>query len=117
MKSVPTTLYRAVRRPDGRYVCVDAEYLSQTSKVVRTEGDYLIAVGQGWCDHPDEAMARLEAEEEQLSTDAGVRNFDDRHLSENAKAEADEAVSGTIRHVAEIPVAPKRGRPKKITAA
>jgi hypothetical protein len=111
----PTTLYRALRRPDGRYVCIDLDYLTQTTKVVREIGDYYLAKSLGWCDHPSDALARLDAEEEQRANDAAVRNFDDRHLSERARAEADEAVSHTIRHVADIPVAPKRGRgrPKK----
>jgi hypothetical protein len=117
MKRLPTTLYKAMRRPDGRYVCVDAEYLTRTSKVVRTEGEYLLARSLGWCDGPQEAMAQLEKEEDEASTNAGIRNFDDRHLSDKAKAEADAAVSDTIRHIADIPVAPKKGRPKKPAAA
>lgn len=113
-EDLPTTLFRSVRRSDGRHVCIDADHLAHTTKIVRDMADYHLAKSLGWHDHPTEAHAALEAEEEQISTDAGVRNFDDRHLSDKAKLEAEEAERHTIRHIADIPVAPKRGRPKKI---
>lgn len=116
MKSVPTTLFRALKTPQGRHVCVDTEYLSATTKVVKTEAEYLLAASLGWCDSPQEAMAQLEREQDALSNDAAVRAFDDRHLSEAAKAEAEAVESSTLAHLPEIPAAPKRGRPKKAGA-
>lgn len=112
----PTTVYRAIRRPDGRIVCVDVDYLHETTKVVQDRAAYLLATSLGWSDHPTDAMQRKEAEEDQISEDAAVRHFDDRHLSDKAKAEAEEAESHTIRHLPEIPEAPKKGRPKKSAA-
>lgn len=110
---LPITLFRAVRRADGRHVCIDLDHLAATTKVVRTLADYHLAKSLGWHDHPNDAHKALEAEEDQLSTDAGVRNYDDRHLSEAAKDEAEAAERDTIRHMPEIPEAPKGGRKKK----
>lgn len=111
---VRTTLYKAIRLPDGRYVCVHPDHIQQTSKVVTNEADYLILIGQGWTDHPLTAMAQLEAAEDAISTDAAVRAFDDRHLSESAKAAAEQIESTTIRHLPEIPEQPKPGKRRKV---
>jgi len=114
--SLPTTLFRAVRSETGANVCIHVDYLTSTTKVVRDLREYEVAIGQGWCDHPSEAMARLEAAQDAVSTAAAVRAYDDRRLSDSAQAEADavDRAAG-FTHLAEIPEAPrKRGRPKKI---
>jgi len=109
-----TTVYKAILRPDGRHVVLDVDYLRTTTKVVATEAEYLLAKSLGWTDGPQEAMERLEAEEDQRSTDAAARAYDDQHLSDAAKAEVEAVESATIRHLPEIPAGPKkRGRPKK----
>lgn len=100
---VRTTLYKAIRLPDGRHVCVHPDHIAQTSKVVTNEADYLILVGQGWVDHPVTAMERLEKSEDEISDNAAIRAFDDRHLSEAAQAEAERVESQTIRHLPDIP--------------
>jgi hypothetical protein len=112
----PTTLYRAIRRPDGRHVCIDVDYLRETTKVVQTRSDWSLAKSLGWYEHPVAAMEALDREEEQLSTDAGVRNFDDRRLTDAAKLEAEEAERHTIRHLPDVTIPVKRGpgRPKKV---
>jgi len=117
MKSLPTTLFMAIRRSDGKNVCVDTDSLRSTTKVVRDLREYEVAIGQGWCDHPLEAMARLEAAQASLSVDAAVRAHDDRRMSEAAQAEADAADAATgFTFVPEVPEAPKkRGRPKTRT--
>lgn len=113
---LPTTLFKAIRRPDGRIVCIDTDYLTKTTKVVKDERDYVLAKSLGWCDHPSEALDRMNAEEDALSEAAALRHSDDAHMSPAALAEAAEVDATTIRHLPEIPIAPKRGRgrPRKI---
>lgn len=108
-----TTVYRAIKLATGKVVCVDAAHLQQTSKVV-TEQDYDLAKSLGWSDSPHEAMTRFEAEEQALGDEANHRAYGERNMSELAKTEAQQVESRTIRHLPEIPEAPKkRGRPKK----
>lgn len=116
MLGLPLMLYRAIRRPDGRIVCLDVAHLHETTKVVHTEPDYTLAKSLGWCDHPSDAMARKEAEEDEISTNAGIRAYDDRHLSEAARAEVEAVERRTIRHLPEIPEGPKKRRDKSAGA-
>lgn len=109
----PTTLFQAVRLQNGKNVCVELDMLTATTKVVKTEGEYDYWIGQGWTDHPQKALDRLEQQQDDASTAAAVRAYDDQHMSEKAKEEAAEVERKTSQHIAEIPVAPKRGRPKK----
>jgi hypothetical protein len=113
--SFPTTLYKAIRLPNGRNVCVDIDHLLETTKVVADVRERDLAMGQGWTDHPLTAMAQLEAEQEALSTASAVRAHDDRRMSERAKAEAAQADQATgFTFVPEVPEKKKRGRPKKM---
>jgi hypothetical protein len=109
-----TTVFKAKKLANGKVVCIDVDELRETTKVV-TAQDYDLAKSLGWCDSPKEALDRFEAEECQRGEDAAVRAYDDRRLSEQAKSEAERVESTTVRHIAEIPEAPrKRGRPKKL---
>lgn len=110
----PTTLFKAVRLQNGKNVCIEADQLHATTKVVRSAGEYEHFVSQGWTDHPQQALDRLEAEQDQASTDAAVRAYDDQHMSEAAKAEAQVVEQASVQHIAEIPEGPKkRGRKPK----
>ncbi len=110
-----TTLFKAIKRPDGKLVCLDREYLQATTKVVASAREYEIAIGQGWAESPQEALARKEASEDDLAVQAAVSASDDAHMSLAAQAEVKDLESHTLEHVLEIPEAPrKRGRPKKV---
>lgn len=111
-----TTLYKALKRPDGKLVVLDVDHLQQTTKVVEFGSrDYEILIGQGWADDPQEAMRRKEAEEDYIGQQAAVSASDDKHMSEAAQKEIADLESSTMEHLLEIPEAPKkRGRPKKI---
>ena len=104
----PTTLYRAMKLPNGQVVCVDLRVISQTSKVVRNSDEYYKAVGQGWCDHPNDALAQFERAEEAVGNAAAERAYRDLRMSEPAQREA-EAYEKTVPlvHVPEIPEARK----------
>ena len=69
----PTTLYRAMKLPNGKVVCVDLRVISQTSKVVRNADEYYKAIGQGWCSHPNEAVERFEQQEQEIGNEAARR--------------------------------------------
>ena len=107
-KGHPTTLYRAMKLPNGKVVCIDISVLSQTSKVVRSSDEYFKALGQGWCDHPDSAIAQYEREEEQIGQAAAERAYTDLRMSEKAQREA-VAYEKTVPlvHVPVIPEARK----------
>jgi hypothetical protein len=111
-----TMVYKAVKLDNGKVVCVDVEQLHQTTKVVNNQREYDIALGQGWSVGPQQAMDRFEAEECELGEAAALRAYEDQHMSPAAQAEAAQVDATTVRHLAEIPVAPKRGRgrPKKV---
>jgi hypothetical protein len=113
--SYRTTLYKGVKRPDGKLVVLDVDYLTQTSKIVeQASPEHTLALSLGWADSPQEAMARLEAAEDQIAVDAAVSASDDQHLSEKAQAEVLAYESTTLEHITDIPEAPKkRGRPRK----
>lgn len=109
-----TMLYKAFKCANGRVVCVDADYLAHTTKIVSSQGEYDLSRSLGWCDDPQAALDQFEREECQLGEDAAVRAYDDRRLSDGAKTEAQQVESTTVRHLPDIPEAPKkRGRPKK----
>ena len=108
-----TTVFKAIKLATGQVVCVHPHHLTETTKVV-TEKDYDLAKSLGWCDSPQEALDRFEHEEQQIAADAMTRQYEDRTMSDRAQTEAQAVESTTVRHLPEIPEAPrKRGRPKK----
>ena len=110
-----TTLFKALKRDNGKIVVLDPAHLSATTKVVSTEREYEIAMGQGWTDSPQDAMDRRHAYEDDIAVQAAVSASDDRHLSEAAQQDALARESQTLEHVLEIKELPrKRGRPKKV---
>jgi hypothetical protein len=109
-----TTLYKAIKLPNGRLVVIDPEHLSMTSKVFDNRGDYELALANGWTDNPRTAMERLEAAEDAISDHAAIRAADDQHMSPAALAESEAVESKTLAHLEEIPEGKKpRGRPRK----
>ena len=104
----PTTLYRALKLPNGLVVCVDATVIHKTSKVVRSSDEYYKAVGQGWCSHPREAIERFELDEQAVSNAAAERAYSDLRMSEPAQREA-EAYEKTVPLV-HVPVIPEVSR-------
>ncbi len=116
MSFVPVCLYRALKRPDGKVVCTDGDYITETCRAARTEYDYLLMIGQGWVREPQEALERFEAEEQAIGQAAAERAYADQSMSESAQSEIEAYESTTgVKHVPEVPEAvKKRGRPKKV---
>ncbi len=112
----PITLFKAIRRPDGKNVCIDVNHLGETCRVFRNERDFTLAKSLGWADSPQEAMSRLEAAQDEVSTNAAIRAYDDRRMSSEAQAESAAVEAQSPRHLEEIPVQKRRpGRPRKTT--
>ena len=63
-----------------------------------------------------DALHRYERDQKELAVLAANRAYNDRNMSEAAKAEIRAVEESSSRHVAEIPVTPikRRGRPKKV---
>ena len=110
----PTTLFKAIRLVTGKNVCIDTEHLHATTKVVKSLGEYEHFIADGWSEHPTEALERLDKAQDEQSTNAAVRAYDDRHLSEAAQAEVAAVEQTTVEHLEAIPEGPKkRGRKPK----
>jgi hypothetical protein len=98
-------LYRAMRLPNGKVVCVDASVLNETTKIVRSSDEYYKAIGQGWCSRPDVALEQYEHEAEMVGQLAAERAYTDLRKSESAQREAEAYEATTPLHVPVIPEA------------
>lgn len=107
----PRMLYKA-GRPTGTRVELVA------SLVVHSEGEERVQRGQGWAIGPDEAVQAVHDQDHELAVLAANRNYNDRGMSEKAKAESNAAEVESSQHLGEIPRTPikKRGRPVKKAA-
>ena len=112
----PKMMYKAHVRPDGINSCGEmndgifggapgaAEAWSKRCLlIVHSEQEERANLERGWRETQDEALALLEAKQENVSTAAAHRHWEDRNMSELARAEAKEADDATAEHVAEVP--------------
>jgi len=101
-------LYRAKRRPEGgrdpilEHVTVEDDQQERNMQ------------SRGWVRGPDNAIKALEDSERGLAQAAAERAYQDRLMSDRAKAEAIAVDETTISHLPEIPRTPihKKGWPK-----
>jgi len=98
-------LYRAMRLPNGKVVCVDVRVLSETTKIVRSSDEYYKSLGQGWCEEPTAALEQYEREAETVGNLAAERAYSDLRMSEAAQREAEAYEATTPLHVPIIPEA------------
>lgn len=118
----PKMLYKARRTSDGTMGVHDVnneQFANSCQKIVMNESDEAVARGQGWAVTAKEAMARYAKDEDGVSEIAAVRAYEDRNMSDAAKAEAKAVEDASSSHVAEVPEAPrvKRAYRRKIVAA
>ncbi|HEX2594754.1 MAG TPA: hypothetical protein VHL34_24840 [Rhizomicrobium sp.] len=104
-RDAPVTLFRAMKLPNGKVVCVDARVISETTKIVRNSDEYYKALGQGWCDDPAEALERFERAEETIGNLAAERAAQDLKMSALAQEEAAAYEKTVSTHVPVIPEA------------
>lgn len=123
----PTTLFKAYKGDDGVIRCMESEpfnssfttpelyrlacervkrFNEQCLKVVHDENEAKGAYAEGWRDSPKEAMDVQWAYEHAISDAAQHRAFEDRNLSEKAKAEVAAIEASTPEVLGEIPEAP-----------
>lgn len=134
----PRMLYKAERR-DGQIMCgapepkpwefqAERAYLSAVESarrftetcqaVVNSDSERSRFMEMGWRESPEEAIAFVDSREKAESQEIAHRNYDDRNLSENAKAEISAAESEAGVPLAEIPEKRRGpGRPRKEAAA
>lgn len=123
----PRLLYKAKKRPDGRVSVAETDdklfggnpgaaeqWTRGCYMEVGDEYELQKALELGWRKTQKEALEHFEAKERALGEAAAVRAWEDRNMSEGAKAEAAVVEAETFEHVAEIPRQPikRRGRPK-----
>jgi hypothetical protein len=115
----PQMLYRARKRPDGTVTLFDAdgEYARNCYKEVHSEDERQREFEAGWCPTPDDALKAFEAKEKAIADSAAHRAYEDRNMSEAAQAEVKAIEDTTAEHIAEVPVAKRRGRPPKVRVA
>lgn len=129
----PKMLFRAERRggpiecmapPPDRYEYRDdrafqhaeeaaRRFTEKCQRIVKDEREYTRAMEEGWRESPQEAIAFCNERENAISREVAHRNYDDRNLSEQAKAEITAAELEAGEPLPEIP-AKRRGRPRKI---
>jgi hypothetical protein len=111
----PRMLYHAVKRKDGVVVCIDpAIPEAQSCVIVHSEAEQSRAMEAGWRESQKEAMDWFEAKEQSIAKAAAHRNYEDRNMSEKAKAEISEAEAAAgADHLPEVKEKKRgRGRPK-----
>lgn len=105
----PAMLYRATQKNPWKF----------DQQMVRDEVAEGLAVGQGFVSGGQQAAAdAFDARQQDLSLAAAHRNYEDRNISEKARAEVNAAEQASSTHLVEIKRTPirKRGRPAKVTA-
>src|SRR5207245_5004672 len=104
----PLMLYRAKRRPEGGKDPILEQFIVEDEQQERN------MQSRGWVRGPDNAIKALEQSEHGLAQAAAERAYQDRLMSDRAKAEAAAVDETTIQHLGSIPETPihKKGWPK-----
>ena len=104
----PLMVYRASRPSTGGKTPILEHY------IVADEQEERNMRSRGFVRGPDHAIEMLEASERDLATAAAERAYQDRLMSDRAKAEAAAVDETTISHLGAIPETPihKKGWPK-----
>ena len=119
----PRMLYRARRRPDGVVSVGESSdavfggnpgsaesWTNGCQLTVNDDVELSRAAEQGWRATPAEALAHFESRERGKAEVAALRNFEDRNMSDAAKAEIAAAEAASPEHVAEVPESRRRRR-------
>lgn len=134
----PRMLYRATKGADGRFkvfesipefsrVFIDeAQYQRVKADsvafnnaavcTVQSEQEHKVRLSQGWSNTAQEAIDLAWKYEHNMQEEAARLAYQDKGLSDNAKAEKAAFEASTPDVVAEVPEAPRRGRPRKDAA-
>lgn len=109
-KPYPARMYRMTQKNPWKW---EAETASDENAQRNLESRGFVAGGLG------AAALAFDASMQNLALAAAHRNYEDRNMSEQAKAESNEAEQASSKHLGEIPRTPikKRGRPAKQTVS
>lgn len=120
----PKMLYMARQRPDGkvstgetddtqfRNVPGGAEQFTKTcQRIVRSEDELRRAKDEGWRESQAQALEHHEYLRKLVADAAAHRAYEDRNMSEPARAEAAQVDAEEFGHVAEVQEKKRRGRP------
>ncbi len=110
-KPFPSMFYKVRRADMGGGVAVVERIVAEDEAQARN------LASRGFFSGVAAAAAALEAAEQALAVAAAERNYADRHMSVDAKAEAQAADDATGAHLGSVPETPIRrrpGRPAKI---
>lgn len=99
---------------ERRCLLVD-QFNNSCHKIVPSEGDELIAKGQGWCETQEEALKHHETLQCEIGELAARAAFAVQSMSEKAQAELSAADASTEHHVVDV-VGSKKG-PRVIAPA
>lgn len=113
----PKMLYRAKRREDGVVRVIDhtdPNHTRQCKLVVRSESELEKAKRDGWRESQAEALAAFERAERLKADEAAHRHYDDRNMSERARAEAEAVEAENPLHTPEIPEKRKARRGRRV---
>lgn len=105
-KPYPAMLYRATQKNPWKF----------DEKLVADETAERLAIGQGFVSGgPQAAADAFDERQQELAMAAAHRNYEDRNISEKARAEVDAVEQSSSQHLGEIPRTPvkRRGRPAK----
>jgi hypothetical protein len=105
----PKMIYRAESADGGPRI---AGY-----KIVPDETQERVALGQGWSRSQEEALEAVTAQQLELAKLAANRAYNDKWMSDKARAEAAAVDESTIAHLPEIPRTPIRKRRTKAEMA
>ena len=106
----PKRLYKAEAADGGPQIVDD-------NKTVHDEGQERVAIGQGWCVSQEDAIAAVHARHVDLGKLAANRNYNDRLMSDKARAESQAVEETSSVHLPVIPVTPIRKRRTKAEMA
>lgn len=84
-------------------------------RIVHTDDELRVAMNDGWCESPKDALAEYERGRKATADITAERHFTDKRMSPRAQAEAAAADEADGEHVASVP-APKKRRGRKPNA-
>jgi hypothetical protein len=92
-----------------------AQFTKECQRVVNDESEYQKAMEAGYRESPVEAVEHAEKREEKKADAAAERNWDDRNMSDKAKAETRKAEEAAgAEHLGEIPRTPVKAQGVRI---
>jgi hypothetical protein len=117
----PIMLYMARQREDGIVRVAETDdkqcggkpgaaevWTMGNQRIAKNEDEFLKLKGQGWAETAADAMELFEKRRKEVSTAAAHRAYEDRNMSEAAKAEAAVVEAAQFEHVAEVPEKPAK---------